>query len=71
MGNALAEEEEGAASAEPLRAAPVSSSQPATTGSAWSQASALARMDDWTQNCVASARSSVPESEVIANDVFG
>ncbi len=40
-------------------------------GSAWSQASALARMDDWTQNCVASARSSVPESEVIANDLFG
>jgi len=40
-------------------------------GSVWSQASALARMDDWTQNCVASGRSGVRESEVIANDVFG
>lgn len=39
--------------------------------SAWSQASALAMVDDWTQDCVASARSGVPESEVIANDVFG
>ncbi|KAL0018259.1 hypothetical protein WJX77_012217 [Trebouxia sp. C0004] len=49
MGNALAEEE-GDPSAEPLHAAAVCSSPPATSGAIWSQVSALARMDDWTQN---------------------
>ena len=40
-------------------------------GATWSQASALAKMDDWMLNCVASARSGVRESEVTASDVFG
>lgn len=70
IGNALAEEE-GDPSAEPLHAAAVSSSQAATSGATWSQASALSKMDDWMLNCVASARSGIRESEVTANDVFG
>ncbi|KAA6418861.1 MAG: hypothetical protein FRX49_11217 [Trebouxia sp. A1-2] len=70
IGNALAEEE-GDASAELLHAAAVSSSEPATSGETWSQASALVKMDDLMQDCVASVRSGVCESEVTANQVFG
>ncbi|DBB18370.1 hypothetical protein WJX82_002868 [Trebouxia sp. C0006] len=71
IGNALAEEEEWDPSAEPLLAAPISSSQPATSGATWSQASALAKVDHCMLNRVASAKSGVCESEVTANDVFG